>query len=209
MATAKSNKTPCDMIKMHRMSPGKARQDDAIESTIVAESLDEDLARKKKSWHSEVHLIALDILGRAHRLSDPVLVYPSTSGLQHCILSRPPNQPIDLHYDEDFIYDVSLQIDPERNGDVEAVIPGQRRHKHKHHKHCKKKRHKRRKILVHDLDDQSVKVIDPDDLPKRARWTIIATACLLLVMCLLLVGVTLRMAPIIDDMEFRGDFRSI
>uniref|UniRef100_A0A182MQD7 Uncharacterized protein n=1 Tax=Anopheles culicifacies TaxID=139723 RepID=A0A182MQD7_9DIPT len=43
-------------------------------------------------------------------------------------------------------------------------------------------------------------VIDPDDLPQRARWTIIATACLLLIMCLLLVGITLRMAPIIDDM---------
>lgn len=43
-------------------------------------------------------------------------------------------------------------------------------------------------------------VIDPDELPQRAKFTIIATACLLLVMCLLLVGVTLRMAPLIDDM---------
>ncbi|PSN49627.1 hypothetical protein C0J52_12845 [Blattella germanica] len=42
--------------------------------------------------------------------------------------------------------------------------------------------------------------LDPDDLPKRARWTIIATACLLLLMSVLLVGVTLRMAPIIDEM---------
>lgn len=50
------------------------------------------------------------------------------------------------------------------------------------------------------LSNPSQQVIDPDDLPKRARWTIIATACLLLIMCLLLVGVTLRMAPIIDDM---------
>ncbi|XP_062549990.1 uncharacterized protein LOC134214686 [Armigeres subalbatus] len=109
------------------------------------------------------------------RCSDPVIVFPSTStggttgggsGLQHCILSRPPNKPIHHH----------------------------------HHRHCKKKRHKKRKILVHDLDDQSVKVIDPDDLPQRARWTIIATAFLLLIMCLLLVGITLRMAPIIDDM---------
>lgn len=49
------------------------------------------------------------------------------------------------------------------------------------------------------LEDQ-VKVIDPDELPQRARWTIVATACLLLFMCLLLVGITLRMAPIIDDM---------
>lgn len=37
-------------------------------------------------------------------------------------------------------------------------------------------------------------------MSQRARWTIIATACLLLLMCLLLVGVTLRMAPLIDDM---------
>lgn len=42
--------------------------------------------------------------------------------------------------------------------------------------------------------------LDPDDLPKRARWTIAVTACLLLVMSMLLVGVTLRMAPIIDEM---------
>ncbi|XP_058801291.1 uncharacterized protein LOC131669771 isoform X1 [Phymastichus coffea] len=47
-------------------------------------------------------------------------------------------------------------------------------------------------------------MVDPDDLPPRARWTIMATACLLLAMSLLLVGVTLRMAPIIDEM---GDGR--
>ncbi|EEB11287.1 hypothetical protein Phum_PHUM105050 [Pediculus humanus corporis] len=45
------------------------------------------------------------------------------------------------------------------------------------------------------------KVLDPEDLPKRARWTIVATACLLLLMSMLLVGITLRMAPIIDEME--------
>ncbi|EDS31181.1 conserved hypothetical protein [Culex quinquefasciatus] len=114
------------------------------------------------------------------RCSDPVIVFPSTStaggsggctagtsgggGLQHCILSRPPNQPIQFPYDEDFMYDVSLQLDPDRHGELDAIV------------------------------------IDPDDLPKRARWTIIATAFLLLIMCLFLVGITLRMAPIIDDM---------
>ncbi|XP_061506728.1 uncharacterized protein LOC5667262 isoform X1 [Anopheles gambiae] len=154
------------------------------------------------------------------RCSDPVIVFPSTSsgagavgsgaiggsGLQHCILSRPPNQPLQFPYDEDFMYDVSLQIESERHGELDSIVPEHRRkhkhsrHHHHHHRHCKKKRHKKRKILVHDLDDQSVKVIDPDDLPQRARWTIIATACLLLIMCLLLVGITLRMAPIIDDM---------
>ncbi|XP_055534558.1 uncharacterized protein LOC129724004 isoform X2 [Wyeomyia smithii] len=160
------------------------------------------------------------------RCSDPVIVFPTTStgggggsfgagpsgiapggfgssGLQHCILSRPPNQPIQFPYDEDFMYDVSLQLESDRHGELDSIVPEhKRRHKHRHHQHhhCKKKRHKKRKILVHDLDDQSVKVIDPDDLPQRARWTIIATACLLLIMCLLLVGITLRMAPIIDDM---------
>lgn len=43
-------------------------------------------------------------------------------------------------------------------------------------------------------------VLDPDELPRRARYTIMVTACLLLFLCLLLVGVTLRMAPLIDDM---------
>lgn len=43
-------------------------------------------------------------------------------------------------------------------------------------------------------------VVDPEDLPKRARWTIIITAGFLLLTCMLLVGITLRMAPIIDQM---------
>lgn len=50
------------------------------------------------------------------------------------------------------------------------------------------------------LAAQQPQQLDPDDLPKRARWTIAVTACLLLLMCMLLVGVTLRMAPIIDEM---------
>lgn len=77
----------------------------------------------------------------------------------------------------------------------------------------RKRRKKRKKRLHRERERQrlamaaatiatvdKVKVIDPDDLPQRARWTIVVTACLLLLMCLLLVGVTLRMAPIIDDM---------
>jgi hypothetical protein len=42
--------------------------------------------------------------------------------------------------------------------------------------------------------------LDPDEMSKRARWTIVATACLLFFMCFLLVGITLRMTPIIDEM---------
>ncbi|XP_049541997.1 uncharacterized protein LOC125955136 isoform X2 [Anopheles darlingi] len=147
------------------------------------------------------------------RCSDPVIAFPTTSsgtgltnsGLHRCILSRPPNQPPQIPYDDDFIYDVSLQVDSDYHAEELDSVEHEHKKKYKrhhrhHHRHCKKKKYKRRKILVHDLDDQSVKVIDPDDLPQRARWTIIATACLLLIMCLLLVGITLRMAPIIDDM---------
>lgn len=92
---------------------------------------------------------------------------------------------------------------------------------HHHHHHRRKKRRRRKKILVHDLETQRIRVsykisflwkrfsynknfspkeIDPEDLSQKARWTIIATACLLLLMCLMLVGITLRMAPIIDEM---------
>ncbi|XP_063698231.1 uncharacterized protein LOC134829165 [Culicoides brevitarsis] len=71
-------------------------------------------------------------------------------------------------------------------------------------KHSKKhkKRHKQQKRRAHrrTLEDvMGVEVIESDDLPERARWTIIFTAVLLLVMCLFLVGITLRMAPLIDD----------
>lgn len=47
---------------------------------------------------------------------------------------------------------------------------------------------------------QPVATLHPDDLPQRARWTIIITAGLLLITCMLLVGVTLRMAPVIDEL---------
>lgn len=55
-----------------------------------------------------------------------------------------------------------------------------------------------------------VPTIHPDDLPQRARWTIIITAGLLLITCMLLVGVTLRMAPVIDELgELLLKFNSI
>ncbi|KAI8424243.1 hypothetical protein MSG28_002814 [Choristoneura fumiferana] len=61
---------------------------------------------------------------------------------------------------------------------------------------------KHRTLLVSAIDEQAkvIHVLDPDELPRRARYTIMVTACLLLFLCLLLVGVTLRMAPLIDDM---------
>ncbi|CAH0729376.1 unnamed protein product, partial [Brenthis ino] len=77
-----------------------------------------------------------------------------------------------------------------------------RRKRRRHaHAHAPKPR-KHRTLLVSAIDEQAkvIHVLDPDELPRRARYTIMVTACLLLFLCLLLVGVTLRMAPLIDDM---------
>lgn len=59
---------------------------------------------------------------------------------------------------------------------------------------------KKRKRRIKKIEPEIVIETDPDELPPRARMTIVATACLLLAMSLLLVGITLRMGPIIDEM---------
>uniref|UniRef100_A0A023EZG6 Putative conserved plasma membrane protein n=1 Tax=Triatoma infestans TaxID=30076 RepID=A0A023EZG6_TRIIF len=68
----------------------------------------------------------------------------------------------------------------------------------------KRKRRKRKRMVGPMLHRPPIvakpKIVDPEDLPKRARWTIIITAGFLLLTCMLLVGITLRMAPIIDQM---------
>ncbi|TMW40870.1 hypothetical protein DOY81_014050, partial [Sarcophaga bullata] len=72
---------------------------------------------------------------RYHRCSDPVLVYPTPSGLQHCILSMPPNDPISQYpYAEDYAYDVQLQIESDKNDDLEKIVPSDST-KRKHRKH--------------------------------------------------------------------------
>ncbi|XP_055838782.1 uncharacterized protein LOC129906855 isoform X2 [Episyrphus balteatus] len=198
---------PSDTAKLHRMTSTSTGSSVAPTGCCATKSRDKE-KRYKPSWPSgqsgsdDEYRKRKRKYKRHHRCSDPVLVYPSPSGLQHCILSMPPNQPIQFHYNEDFVYDMTLQVESDKNDDLQEIVPSSRNRKHRHHKHKKRHRHKKPKILVHDLDTQTVKVIDPDDLPQRARWTIIATAFLLLIMCLMLVGITLRMAPIIDDMDF-------
>ncbi|XP_026321996.1 uncharacterized protein LOC113231726 isoform X2 [Hyposmocoma kahamanoa] len=78
----------------------------------------------------------------------------------------------------------------------------QRRRRRKQQLAHAQKPQKHRTLLVSAIDEQAkvIHVLDPDELPRRARYTIMVTACLLLFLCLLLVGVTLRMAPLIDDM---------
>ncbi|KAK0169648.1 hypothetical protein PV328_011752 [Microctonus aethiopoides] len=72
-----------------------------------------------------------------------------------------------------------------------------------HYRSPRRKRKRKRKVITDNIimtDIPEVMLVDHDELPPRARWTIVATACLLFAMSILLVGVTLRMAPIIDDM---------
>lgn len=121
---------------------------------------------------------------------------PETTAAHTCCCQR-NNAQIRPHYDEDYI---SLKIeDYDENEEELAAREALRRAR-------RKRRRKRRRRLKKQLamgiipPEERIKVLDPDELPPRARWTIIATACLLLFMCLLLVGITLRMAPLIDDM---------
>lgn len=103
-----------------------------------------------------------------------------------------------MHYDDDY---VSINMEDFENVEEDAIIAHDalRRARRKRRRRRKKKKRRHHQAIVIPAVEK-VKIVDPDDLPQRARWTIVATACLLLLMCLLLVGVTLRMAPIIDDM---------
>ncbi|CAK9824166.1 hypothetical protein ANTRET_LOCUS2376 [Anthophora retusa] len=101
-----------------------------------------------------------------------------------------------IHYDDDDY--VALNVADEL--EEEEILSGPEKieaPREKYHRPRRKKKRKRRKINNTGPQEE---LVDPEELPPRARWTIVATACLLLTMSLLLVGVTLRMAPIIDDM---------
>lgn len=101
-----------------------------------------------------------------------------------------------IHYDDDDY--VALNVADEL--EEEEILSGTEKieaPREKYHRPRRKRKRKRRKINNTGPQEE---LVDPEELPPRARWTIVATACLLLTMSLLLVGVTLRMAPIIDDM---------
>lgn len=106
-----------------------------------------------------------------------------------------------MQYSNDY---VSLKIEDFDDVEEEVIIDHEALKRARRKRRRRRKRRMKRHIEITALPvPEVVKELDPDELPQRARWTIVATACLLLFMCLLLVGVTLRMAPIIDDM---GEF---
>ncbi|XP_066254638.1 uncharacterized protein [Euwallacea similis] len=90
-------------------------------------------------------------------------------------------------------------------GDVEteAMIAREelKRARRKRRRRRKRRLKKRLALNSHLVDTQEnvFKALNEDELPPRAKWTIVATACLLLFLCLLLVAITLRMAPLIDE----------
>ncbi|XP_047360975.1 lateral signaling target protein 2 homolog isoform X1 [Vespa velutina] len=113
-----------------------------------------------------------------------------------CYFSQSTAQ-LKIHYDEDEDY-LALNIADEL--EEEETLSGPEKieePRETYHRPRKKRKRKRRRIESVGPEEE---IVDPEELPPRARWTIVATACLLLAMSLLLVGVTLRMAPIIDDM---------
>ncbi|XP_076159997.1 uncharacterized protein LOC143143040 [Ptiloglossa arizonensis] len=113
-----------------------------------------------------------------------------------CYFSQSTAQ-LKIHYDNDDNY-VALNVADElEEEEILSGIEKVEEPREKYHRSRKKRKRKRHK--VHNTGPRE-ELVDPEELPPRARWTIVATACLLLAMSLLLVGVTLRMAPIIDDM---------
>ncbi|XP_043482785.1 lateral signaling target protein 2 homolog isoform X2 [Leptopilina heterotoma] len=102
-----------------------------------------------------------------------------------------------LDYDEDDDF-LALNLEDELD-DNETLSNPEKVNKPMEQFHRPRKKRKRRRRQK-KIEPEIVIETDPDELPPRARMTIVATACLLLAMSLLLVGITLRMGPIIDEM---------
>ncbi|XP_046749330.1 uncharacterized protein LOC124413031 [Diprion similis] len=116
-----------------------------------------------------------------------------------CCFSQSATQ-LKIHYDVDDYVALNLEDELEDEEDSHNDQKKRRGPCDKYHRPKRKRKRRRRRIGPGETSEE---LADPEELPPRARWTIVATACLLLAMSLLLVGVTLRMAPIIDDMVRR------
>ncbi|KAF5294302.1 hypothetical protein FQA39_LY13446 [Lamprigera yunnana] len=127
--------------------------------------------------------------------------YISISPVPYPCCSTEHNTQINMPRSSDY---VSLKMEGFEEDDAEAVAYQnyiKEKRKRRRRRRRRRKKHLKSHIEITSLPiSEEVKEIDPDELSQRARWTIVITACLLLFMCLLLVGITLRMAPLIDDM---------
>ncbi|KAL1491468.1 hypothetical protein ABEB36_012064 [Hypothenemus hampei] len=138
-------------------------------------------------------------------------MYPDS---EKCASSNCPSQvcscqrPLSMQASEDY---VSIKMNGFGDVETDAMIAEEelRRARKKRRRRRKRRLKKRLALNAHLVDtltqENEFKSLNDDELPPRAKWTIMATACLLLFMCLLLVGITLRMAPIIDEI---GEFKN-
>ncbi|KAF7268829.1 hypothetical protein GWI33_018173 [Rhynchophorus ferrugineus] len=130
------------------------------------------------------------------------------SGCQsHTCYCNRDHIPVGMQVNDDYI---SIKMDGYGDIETDAIIAQEElRRARKKRRRRRKRRLKKRLALNPHLvdtlgrDNESFKVLNDDELPPRAKWTIVATACLLLFMCLMLVGITLRMAPIIDEIGMK------
>lgn len=109
-----------------------------------------------------------------------------------------------MHFDDEY---VSLKIEGFGDVETDAIISEEALRRARRKRRRRRKRKMKKRLAMHHAHlvdpvevHDSYKNLTEDELSRRAKWTIVATACLLLFMCLLLVGITLRMAPIIDEM---------
>ncbi|KAJ8977177.1 hypothetical protein NQ317_003117 [Molorchus minor] len=120
-----------------------------------------------------------------------------------CCCNREINGQIP-HFDDDYI---SLKIEGYGDAETDAIMSEEALRRARRKRRRRRKRRMKKRMALHHAHlvdpievNESYKNLTEDELSRRAKWTIVATACLLLFMCLLLVGITLRMAPIIDEM---------
>nr|XP_023019077.1 uncharacterized protein LOC111507925 [Leptinotarsa decemlineata] len=108
-----------------------------------------------------------------------------------------------MHFDDDYI---SLKMDGFGDVETDAIISEDALRRARRKKRRRRKRRMKKRLAMHHahLDypvdlHETYKNLTEEEVSRRAKWTIVATAGLLLFMCLLLIGITLRMAPIIDE----------
>lgn len=118
ITTSAKKQASSNPAKSQSLKDGRAQQDAAVDGKsddktakhpdieLELDDLAVDVVNKKKRRRSKQRRVSLKgalqdfrtfaslVPGQSSRCSDDAVIYPSSSGLKHCILSRPPNQPM-------------------------------------------------------------------------------------------------------------------
>ena len=113
------------------------------------------------------------------------------------ILQKLMDQKIDSISKLDSIKNNGQHSNPEVVVDrqIETYRRPRSKKKIKHYRH-----HRRKDEHQYHQYEQTENSYQNDFMSKKAKWVIIITSCLLIFLCLFLVGITLRMAPLIDEL---------